>query len=53
MLNTPTAQGEKMKRYTLNERGRTIFIEAPFVILCALLAGTNLVEVIVRWMIGL
>lgn len=41
-----------MKRYHLNERGRFIWIELPIIILAALLAGTNLIEVIFRWMIG-
>jgi hypothetical protein len=42
-----------MRKYTLNERGRTIFIEAPLVLAATLLAGTNLVEVIARWIMGL
>jgi hypothetical protein len=41
-----------MKRYTLNERGRAIFIEFPLVVLVALLAGTNLIEVVARWIMG-
>jgi hypothetical protein len=41
-----------MKRYTLNARGRTIFIETPIVILAVLFTCTNAVEVIARWIMG-
>jgi hypothetical protein len=42
-----------MKRYTLNERGRIIWIETPIFVAAVLLMTTNALEMIVRWMLGL
>jgi hypothetical protein len=42
-----------MKRYTLNERGRIIWIETPIFVVAVLLMTTNALEMIVRWMLGL
>ena len=42
-----------MKRYTLNERGRVIWIETPIFLAIILLTCTNALEIIVRWMLGL
>jgi hypothetical protein len=41
-----------MRRYTLNERGRTIFIETPIVAIAVLFTCTNALETLVRWMLG-
>jgi hypothetical protein len=41
-----------MKRYTLNERGRVIWIETPIFLAIILLTSTNALEMIVRWIIG-
>ena len=41
-----------MKRYTLNERGRIIWIETPIVIVAVLLTCTNALEMIARWIMG-
>ena len=48
----PTTRGEVMKRYTLNERGRIIWIETPIVIAVVLLSCTNAIEMIARWIMG-
>lgn len=41
-----------MRRYTLNDRGRAIFIHVPAIIVVAILSSTNAIEVIVTWIFG-
>jgi hypothetical protein len=40
-----------MRRYTLNERGRTIFIYVPIMALAIIGSTTNAVELLVSWLI--
>jgi hypothetical protein len=53
IVTLPTStKGKPMKRYTLNERGRIIWIETPIFAAVILLTCTNALEVIARWIMG-
>ena len=41
-----------MKRYTLNDRGRMIWIYIPTIILVVLFTATDILEVLVTWIFG-
>jgi len=41
-----------MKKYTLNERGKTIWVYFPTVILIVLFTSTNILDLIVTWTFG-
>lgn len=38
-----------MRRYTLNDRGRAIFIQIPGIIAVAILTSTNAIDLFVTW----
>jgi hypothetical protein len=52
LANVPLAKGNPMKRYTLNDRGRMIWIYIPTIILVVLFTATDILEVLVTWIFG-